>query len=199
MKRISLFAVLAALAACTAPSRVTETYRADDLQTNRFNKLLVVGVAGSANSRRLFEDALAAELGSRAVTSYRAIGRLDDINRDMVLAAAKNTGADGVLVTRIKDAQTRSKVKGARTEMKLELKEEVMKDFFTYEYVDITDPAYVTLLTTVVLASDVYRVSDEQRVYAIESTAFDKQTVTDIVTSLSRAMASQLRRSGVVR
>ena len=48
-------------------------------------------------------------------------------------------------------------------------------------------------------SSDLYQASDEQRVYAMESATFDQQALTEIVDSLTRAIAGQLRPSGLVR
>ena len=59
MKPIYLLLLLT-MTACATPSQVNETYRSDSLDGTAFDKVLIVGIAGSANTRRLFEDALAA-------------------------------------------------------------------------------------------------------------------------------------------
>ena len=199
MKNVPILLLLTGLAGCATPSKVVETFRADDPAAAPFESVLVVGIAGSGNSRRSFEDALVAELGAGTMVSYRDISRIENIDRDTVAAAARANGADAVLVTRIKDAQTQAKVQGARTDVQAQRKDDRMVDFFRYDYVATTDPESIKMLTTVVLASDLYRVSDERRVYAMESTAFERETVRDIVDDLSGAIAGQLRRRGLVR
>ena len=191
--------LLFTLASCATPSQVTETYRAADLSDATFSKLLVVGVAGSANNRRLFEDALVANLGGGAMVSYQEITEIGAINHDTVVAAVKTTGADGVLVTRIKDLQARAKGTGGRTDVQAQRKDDTLVDFFRYDYQETTDPESIELLTTVVVTSDLYQASDEQRIYAIQSATFDQEALTEIAKSLSNAIAGQLRRTGLVR
>jgi hypothetical protein len=71
-------------------------------------------------------------------------------------------------------------------------------DFFRYDYVDYTDPESLTLLTTAVITTDLYRVSDEARVYAFESSAADAKTIEDLVDELSRTVALSVQRSGLL-
>ena len=199
MKRASLLIVVTVVTACAAPSRVTETYRAADLSQLKFEQVLVVGIAGTSSSRRRFEDALVNQLGAQAIASYEHIDKVDDIDRDSVVAAASRTGVDGVVVTRLKDAQTRAKTRGGRTDVQARRKDERMGDFFRYDYVDFTDPDAITLLTTAVITTVLYRVSDEARIYAFESTAVDKKTIEDLVDELSRVVAQELRRGQLLR
>ncbi len=198
IRHILVTAVLLGLVACATTGQVTETYRATDLAGIRFEQILVVGIASKSSSRRRFEDALVAQLGERAIASRREIERTDDISRESVVAAAARTGADAVLVTRLKDAQTRAKSRGGRTDVQARRKDERLVDFFRYDYVDYTDPESLTLLTTAVITTDLYRVSDEARVYAFESSAVDAKTIEELVDALSRTVASSVRRSGLL-
>ncbi len=198
IRHILVTAVLLGLVACATTGQVTETYRATDLAGIRFEQILVVGIASKSSSRRRFEDALVAQLGERAIASRREIERTDDISRESVVAAAARTGADAVLVTRLKDAQTRAKSRGGRTDVQARRKDERLVDFFRYDYVDYTDPESLTLLTTAVITTDLYRVSDEARVYAFESSAADAKTIEELVDALSRTVASSVRRSGLL-
>ena len=104
-----------------------------------------------------------------------------------------------MVVTRLKDAQTRAKTRGGRTDVQARRKDEQLGDFFRYDYVDFTDPDAITLLTTAVITTDLYRVSDEARIYAFESTAVDKKTVEDLVDELSGVVARELRRGQLLR
>ncbi len=198
IRHILLTSMLLGLVACATTGQVTETYRATDLAGIRFEQILVVGIASKSSSRRRFEDALVAQLGERAIASRREIERTDDISRESVVAAAARTGADAVLVTRLKDAQTRAKSRGGRTDVQARRKDERLVDFFRYDYVDYTDPESLTLLTTAVITTDLYRVSDEARVYAFESSAADAKTIEELVDALSRTVASSVRRSGLL-
>ena len=195
MKHVPVAALLLGLVACATSSQVTETYRVDDLAGTRFEQVLVVGIASTSSSRRRFEDAVVTQLGGRALASHQEI---DEISRDSVVAAAARKGVDGVLVTRLKDAQTRAKSQGGRTDVQVRRKDERMVDFFRYDYVDYTDPESLTLLTTAVVTTDLYRVSDEALVFAFESTATDKKTLEDLVDELSRAVARGVRGSGLL-
>lgn len=105
-----LAAGLVALSACA--SRTFETTWRDPTYDGRpFGKLLVVGSTDNAGDRRAFEDAVVSDLRSRgveAVASYTLIPDAADMKRDAVLAAARASGADGLISTRLIGVETKS-------------------------------------------------------------------------------------------
>ena len=71
-------------------------------------------------------------------------------------------------------------------------------DFFRYDYIEYEDPMSVSTVRTVVVSSDLYRVSDRARIWSVESTAVEKESVMDLIESTAVSTREQLRRDGLI-
>jgi hypothetical protein len=71
-------------------------------------------------------------------------------------------------------------------------------DFFRYDYVEYQDPLALTTVHTVICATDLYAVSDSSKVWSIESTAFEKETVADAMADISSGIRAQLLRDRLI-
>lgn len=102
-RAVACWAVLvSALLSGCASTRVEGQWRHPEAASYRLaGKVLVVGVTRDATARRLYEDAMAAELTARglsAVRSYEAVaGELPDDSGATLTAAAQRAGAAAIL------------------------------------------------------------------------------------------------------
>jgi hypothetical protein len=64
------------------------------------------------------------------------------------------------------------------------------------EYAEKPDPMTATSVRTVLVASDLYEVATETRVWSGRSTAFEKSTVDAAITDLASAVTRTLRAAG---
>lgn len=72
-------------------------------------------------------------------------------------------------------------------------------DFFRYDYVEYKDPMTIESVHSVVLATDLYDVADEVKVWSVETTSIDKRSVDELIDSTSRAIARQLERDKLIQ
>ena len=94
---------LVVLSAC-ASTQLKGSWKDPAFSGPPLQKLLVVGAFKSDLNRRVFEDAFAGALTAAktaAEVSYRELPESGAIANERVQAAAKNAGADAVLVTRL--------------------------------------------------------------------------------------------------
>lgn len=191
------------ISACSTPDRVVRVYEDTAYVGGPFSKVLVVGAHENADIRRRFEDSVVWHLnraGTDAVMSIEAMGSAQELNRDTLIAAANSTGADAVLITRVLDVDARAQVTEGRTNVVAERRNDIpMADFFRYNYVSYQDPMTITTVRTVALATDLYGLRDERRIWSVESTSFDKASLDAIVDGASRALARALRNDGLIR
>src|SRR5262245_44514328 len=107
--RYAAFALaLAALGACSAPTKLTSDWSDPNQAGHVYKKIVVVGITPRAAGRRAYEDAFVAQLQTRgieAIPSY-TFGGTGQIDKDAAIAKLKEMGADGVLVTRLVDKET---------------------------------------------------------------------------------------------
>ena len=111
------------------------------------------------------------------------------INRDVLTAAARDNGADGVLITRLLDAQMSEEASERRNDQPL-------ADFLRDEYAAGRDPMAVGTVRAVIVASDFYDVASETRVWSGQSTAFPKDTVDASVAGIAASVTRVLRAGG---
>ena len=189
------------LAACSAPASVVKSYQNPTFTGGAFAKVLIVGAHENVNARRHFEEALAAELTAArtgAASSLAVMGVDAAINRESLVAAARQTASDAVLITRLLDMDSRAEIGGGRVEADAERKDDGLADFFRYDYVTYRDPLEITTIRTVVLSTDLYNVADEAKIWSVESTTFEKETLHDIVDDAAHAISRQLARDGLI-
>lgn len=71
--------------------------------------IYIVGVSKNETQRRIFEDEFDRELrqyGVEAIASYRDLNDASDASRDLILAKARASNADALLITRILGKRT---------------------------------------------------------------------------------------------
>jgi hypothetical protein len=194
---------LCAIAACSSGTTVVKVYERPAAGRAPYSTILVVGVHDDRAIRRQFEDALAQALSrdtTRAVPSSGAMDAAKALDANAVRAAIEATGADGVLITRLLDVRARSDVELGRASAAAERRHDItMIDFFRYDYVEYPDPLSITTVHTVICATDLYDVGDTSKVWGVESTAFEKETATEVIEAISSGIRAQLARDGLIR
>lgn len=189
------------LAACATPARVVKSYQDPTFTGGAFTKVLIVGAHENVNARRHFEEALSVALtaaGTAAASSLAAMGVETPLNRETLVAAARQSNSDAVIITRLLDMQSRAEIGGGRVAADAERKDDGLTDFFRYDYVTYRDPLEITTIRTVVLSTDLYNVADEAKIWSVESTTFEKETLDEIVDDAARAISQQLARDGLI-
>ena len=106
-------AILLALLAGCASTSIVEQWQSPDYKGGPFKRLLVVGVTKEATVRRIFEDEFVRQLrarGTDAVASYTLIPEDGQVDRPRLERAVKESGADGVIITRVVKVEQRTQI-----------------------------------------------------------------------------------------
>jgi hypothetical protein len=204
MKRrlVSVWLGASAFLGCGGGTSVVKVYERPNPAHAPYSTLLVVGVHDDRAIRRQFEDALARALDAaptRAVASNAVMGAETVLDATAVQAAAQATNADAVLITRLVDVRTESEVEEGRVSATAERRDDTIVDFFRYDYVEYQDPMTISTVHTVICATDLYDVRANAKTWSIESTAFEKETATEVIADISAVIRSQLARDGLIR
>ena len=188
LRRALLLALLLARAAA-ADDEVVKTYQ-DSAFDTKVSKILVVGVHEDFGTRSQFENAVARALrasGTAGEASLYSLSSAGKLTADNLVAAARKTRADAVLVTRVVDVQTENP--------------DATTTFTQYfqAYSRYADPLPVTTAYTVRVRTDLYIVATQQRVWAVESTAFEKQNLFGVIDGIAKTLTAQLRKDGLIQ
>jgi hypothetical protein len=192
------------LCACASTGdRVVKVFEDRAALDSPYTRILVVGAHAETGTRRTFEDSVVralAALGAEARSSLAVMDAAQNIDRESVVAAMREAGADAVLVTRVVDIETQSEIEQGQTQAELARRNDVpLADFFRYEYVESADAMTVTTVRTVILETDVFDAAREKKVWSVESTSFDKQTAYGVIDGVARAISAELERDGLIQ
>lgn len=168
-----------------------------------FSRVLVVGAHKDRSARRQFEETMVDALRAHQVDAVSSIASMPsgaELSVQTVGNAARETRADGVLVTRLMDVKWSTDFEEGRSTTEVRRKEDGnLLDFFRYDYVEYEDPMHATAVRTVVVASDFYRVSDRTKIWSVESTAVDKENAMDVIEAIATSTRTQLQHDRLIR
>lgn len=188
------------LAACVPQTEVIKLYdnTGDDSQFHRF---FVVGIAGDADTRRQLEDLISGELRSAnvvAVSGYTETGPKTTLLQEEIDTAARNTESDAILVTHIVSVDTTAEIEEGRVDVLSECRGGDPADYFLYDYSELKEPDNVRIAHTVVAVTNLYDASNGERIWTIQSTCFEKATMSEVLIEEATAIARQLGIDGLI-
>ena len=193
--------LLSLLGACSSALSTVKTFEDPEYANASFNKILVIGVAGSYNNRARWERTMVSRIsaqGSSASAYYSVIGRDQEITRDNVFNAVRANGFDAVLLTRVQSNDSNVTVKRGASTAKVSRMDDRPIDFFRYDYEVLNNPETINVARTVVLLTELFAANDEKRIWAIESTVSDKENVTYLIEDVVDMVVGQLRKDRLI-
>ena len=193
--------VMLALSACASSHRTVSTFDGPRYSGPGYNKILVIGMADSYNSRTSFERMLAQRLSSgkaSATAFYTLVSRDDPIERDTVLRVVSEGGFDAVLVSRVVNRGVSSSTKSGTAMTKVTRKEGRPMDLFRYDYEELNEPSTLSLEVTIVMASELYDAATQSRAWAIETEFARTESVAVVVSDAVDIVASRIARDGLI-
>jgi hypothetical protein len=104
-------ATVTLIASCASTTLVNQ-WRASDYRGGPFGNLLVVGISEQKGIRRTFEDLFVIQLrkqGVAATPGYRQLPSTGKADEQTLLEAVRDSGADGVLMTRVVSIDTETR------------------------------------------------------------------------------------------
>ena len=192
---------LAGLTACSRPTQIESTWHEQTRSSRLFDKVLVVGISENHRQRRRFENTLVAKLetaGIVAVASNRSMDSAAELNQDNVGKVVESTGATAIMISRLVSHDVTSKEVEERTEIKTRRKSDKPLDFFSYEYDEYDEAAYLVVKSTVRQSTDLYETRNGKLVYTIDTTTYDKETGFEILDEVTTAITRQLQKDGLI-
>ena len=176
------------VAAGASADEVVKTFQ-DPAFEATVSKILVVGVHEDRSVRGQFENSVARALravGGGGEASLYSVAGVGEITAETLVAAAQRARADAVMVTRVVDVQTENP--GATT---------TFAEYFQ-AYSKYGDPLPVSTTYNVRVRTDLYLVEGQKRIWAVESTAFEKANLLGVIDGISKSLSAQLRTDGLI-
>jgi hypothetical protein len=168
---LSLLVILTvALGACASGPRVTKIQDVPDSADAPYQKILVISMFQSFDTRRYLEQEIVKALSSRgvdavAMTSLK--GTDTKVNRESVLEVVAGTNADAVLLSQLISLETSGKVKNMRPQATYNFRPTYYYNVFSVELTEYREPQNVEFSHMLALETDLYSAAEQERVWAI--------------------------------
>jgi len=189
------------LGACASSLSSVKTFEDPAYADTTFNSILVIGVAGSYDSRARWERLMASRISARgtaATAYYSVVGSGNEINRDTVIDAVRANDFDAVVLTRIQSQESDVNVKRGASTAKVTNLDDRPVDFFRYDYEVLNNPDSINVESTVVLSTEFFAANDEKRIWALESTISDKENVTYLIEEAVDMIVGELSKDRLI-
>ena len=206
MYKSTLFAVVALfLSACAGP-QVTRTQPLEDSADAPYGDVLVVSLFKSFDMRRFFEREIVKQLEERGIEAVASTSIIDvntPLNRDNIVAAVSEAGADAVLVTQLLDSETVARFRDRSPESTYNIRPTYYFNVWSVEYTEYVEPPGLETKHELTMASQVFSVSTKEPVWTIETRSKLKRNIDGhfsgtSIADESKAIVGALARDGLL-
>lgn len=200
---LSLIAITSLmLAACGSTSTsIEKTLHDQEFKGTRYSSILVIAVADNYNARAQFERTVVSAIrrhGGAATAYYTVIGHNPPVTVNDVVNAVRARGFDAVLFTRVKGSTQDIKVKDGPADASATVKGGNVFDLFRYDYEEYQEPENVRISTSVTLITELYDAARQKKIWAVESSSFNRESVEMIVDDAAESVVKRLNRDKLI-
>jgi hypothetical protein len=182
------------LAACSSTSTdLVDTWKAPGLSKLEFRKVLVLVISDNEAVRHVAEDALVERLNRKtvAVPAYVILGDTALKDKDAVREKLQRAGFDGAVTMRMigKNQVVTTPIPDVY---------HGFWPYYSYGIGVVYNPGEVRTDTIVRLETNIYSLTDDQLLWSSASETFDPSDTRGAVNNVVDALASKLRRDGLI-
>jgi hypothetical protein len=185
---------------------VTRTQELAESADTPYDKILVIALFDSFDSRHYLEQEVVAklsELGTDAVASTSMMDSNTPVTRQTFIAMVDKIGADALLVTQLVSLQSEGTVKDMRPETTVNFRPTYYYNVFSVEVTEYLEPQSIEFEHSLVLMTELFSVLKRESVWGIQASStikLDHETVRDysIFVDEANAIATYLERDGLL-
>jgi hypothetical protein len=194
---------LSALAACSKnKTSIPLSWRNPAYKDAGFEKLFVIGVGRDDTARRLFEDTFAKALanqGTAAQASWGLLPQSERLTEEQVRGAIEGGGFDGVLVTRVLSVDRDEEYVPPSTHtVPTTYHGYGYYGYYGSSYTVVHQPGYYKTNTTFRLETNLYSVASGGLVWSGQSDTLNPESLTDVIDSMTAAVAKKLKEEKLI-
>lgn len=194
---ICLIAVFALAGCSKTTTSIPLSWRNPAVEHAVFEKLLVIGVGENDGARRLFEDTFAkrlAEQGTSAQASWGLLPQSTQLPEAQIRSAIEGGNFDGVLISRLLSVDQNEEYVPPSTHS-------VPTSYYGYgyygyygaSYAVVHEPGYFKTNTVFRLETNLYSVANSDLVWSGQSETLNPESLTDVIDSMTAAVAKKLK------
>ena len=180
---------------CAAQTEVVKLYEDPAHASKTYKRLLVVNISSNHSQQRQFENEIVLRLRKErvdAVPSYTHLDASKGLLQDDINRVGEDVGADGILITHIASVDTSIDRVEGREDIESTCRGGDPVDFFLYDHKVIREPDSVKVALTVIVITSLYDSASRDRIWTIQSTCFEKTSISDTLLEEAIAIVKQL-------
>ena len=201
-----LLGIATLLGACSSAPQITRTQELSESADTPYQKILVVTLLSSFDSRRFVEEAIVAQLADRGTDSVRSTSLMDTrtpVVRATFQEMVDNLDADAVLVTQLVSLRSEGSFVDMSPEATVNLRPTGYWNVFSVDTTEYVEPQGVDFDHSLELLTELYSVQNKETVWGIVSKSnftlgFDRTRDISVVNNEAKAIARYLSRDGVI-
>ena len=205
-RALPLLGLVVAVAACSTGPQITRTQDLSESADTPYQKILVITLYSSFDSRRYLEEEVVkrlAERGTEAVASTSLMDTRTPVTRATFMAMVEDLDADAVLITQMASLRTTGTVVNMNPQATVNLRPTGYYNVFSVETTEYVEPQAVNFEHSLVLMTDLYSVRKREAVWGIQSKSkivvgFDQFKDFSIIKNEADAIARYLSRDGLI-
>jgi hypothetical protein len=181
-----------------ASTQLIDTWRDPKHSGPPLTRILVIGVTKQAGLRRTFEDEFVRQLqakGVRAVASYTLIPEDGEVPRDRLAEAVKESGVEGVMVTRLVRVDREAQVYPGTY---VGPSYAGFYRFYSSAWVGFYDPPQVYSYDVVTAETNLFDVRGDTLIWSGTTETFGRRNVKKDVTDFATVIVKALLASKVI-
>jgi len=190
--------LLAALCGC-ATTELTNTWKDPQYRGGPVKKIMVVGISNQASARRTFEDAFAEILkanGVEAVPSYTVVPEDGQMAEDKLRTAVEQSGADGVLITRMVERQTKTTITPAAP-MPIGARRSYY-GYYSGAWIGYYEPATVHQFEYIVAETTLFVAANPQPVWSGTTRTMESKDIRAATEGFAKPVIGALKKEGLI-
>jgi hypothetical protein len=196
----------AALVACTSGPQITRTQELAESADAPYEKILVITLLSSFDSRRFVEEAIVEQLAGRGTEAVRSTSLMDTrtpVTRETFLEMVENIDADAVLLTQMVSLRSEGSFVDMNPQRTLNIRPTGYWNVFTADVTEYVEPQAVDFDHSLELLTELFAADDKEKVWGIVSRSdftlgFDRTRDISVVNDEAKAIVRFLSRDGVI-
>jgi hypothetical protein len=185
-----------------AATTIPLSWKNPSFSARSFNKLFVIGIGEDDGVRRLFEDtfakAIAAE-GTAAQASWGHLPQTIKLTEEQVEGAIEGGDFDGVIITHLLSVdQDQEYVPPSTYTVPTHTYGYGYYGYYGASYEVVHQPGYYKTNTTFRVETNLYSVDTRELVWSGRSDTINPESLTDVIDSMTAAVAKKLKDEGLI-
>ncbi|MBW2211337.1 MAG: hypothetical protein JRG67_09865 [Deltaproteobacteria bacterium] len=204
LSKLFIFLVaVSALAACSkTKTSIPLSWRNPSVEHTVFKKLFVIGIGENDGGRRLFEDTFTkalAERGTSAQASWGLLPQTTQLTEEQIRGAIEGGNFDGVLISRLLSVdQSQQYVPPSTYTVPTSYHGYGYYGYYGSSYAVVHEPGYFKTNTVFRLETNLYSVANSDLVWSGQSETLNPESLTDVIDSMTAAVAKKLKEEKLI-